>query len=260
VTNYVGATVALTFTVAPDETPTVTVTAPDGTTTSPTATAQGAGAYEALVSVDQAGTWAWVVTTTNQVHPYAFEVEPATWAGIVSVADTKEHLGKSGSRITDDEELERFVLAASEWVESRVGPVVPRQVTRVVYPASGLLFLDGPVLSVDSITAAHGWAGIWNVADYYPDLETGVVHFGATAAGFTHPVTVTWTAGRTSVPPTVRWATLEVVQWLWDTQRGVGESRVLGQDDLEEAAGVPATVPYRVGQMLESHAMGPSVA
>lgn len=73
----VGDTVRLTFTVSPDETPTVTVTSPDGTSTPTTPTEGDPGAYTALVEATASGTWTLTVTTDNAVQKFAFVVDGA---------------------------------------------------------------------------------------------------------------------------------------------------------------------------------------
>lgn len=60
-----GQTVELTFTVTPDEVPTLTVTAPEGTVSTPTVTGTAAGTYAALVDAAQIGRWTYVWSTPN---------------------------------------------------------------------------------------------------------------------------------------------------------------------------------------------------
>ena len=78
-----------------DGTVSLTVTAPDGTVTTPTPTNDGTGLYHADVTVTQTGSWAYVYASIGAVvvtEPSSFYVYPADTDWIVSLAEAKAHL------------------------------------------------------------------------------------------------------------------------------------------------------------------------
>lgn len=239
---------------------TLSITQPDGTAatiTNPVAPAS-TGVYTYSFTPTQAGRHGvrWVATGTNaSAYTDAFDVDEAAPLGIVSLADVKAHLNITST--TNDEELRRFIDAATDFIESRIGPVVRRSITATVFPQSGLLFLTPPVVSLTTMTYAYGYSGSVDVTGVYLDGYAGVVRpaYGTT---FAYPVTVTYVGGRAIVPALIQQAALDYVKWSWETQRGSTPLPLPGGvNDFEVAT--PATVPYRILQALEPY-VSPVVA
>jgi hypothetical protein len=75
--------------------------------------------------------------------------------------------------------------------------------------------------------------------------------------------TVTYTAGRPAVPPTVKLAALILLQHLWRTQYGASRVPSGGADDWSVTDPIPGfgyAVPNRVLQLLEPFKLPPGVA
>ena len=231
----------------------LTVTKPDQSTATPTTSNQQTGSYTADVDLDQAGRWTYRWTATGAVtaaQTDVLDVAASTPTGIVSLADVKDHLNITTT--THDEELRRYINAATDFIEGKIGPVVRRSITQTVYPeAGGRLYLSGPIISVSSITSAYGYSATYDVAQTYLDGDGGVI-IPPYASTFTYPVTVTYVAGRVIVPALIRQAALDYVRWMWESQRGPSNPVDLVQGGEFEVA-TPATVPYRVTQALEPY-------
>ena len=258
----VGDRARLTFTLTDvNGTPTngtvvLTVTKPDASTATPATANPTAGSYTADVDLDQAGRWTyrWVSTgAVTAAQTDVLDVAEQAPTAIVSLADAKAHLNITST--ANDEELRRYISAATDFIESRIGPVARRTITQTVQPSGGLLFIDGPVISVSSMTAAYGYSYTYTVGSLYVDNAAGIIHppYGQT---FSYPVSVTYVGGRTSVPALIQQAALDYVKWMWETQRGASALPLPG-GDFDVAT--PATVPYRITQALEPY-MTPAIA
>lgn len=99
---------------------TLLVTAPDGTTATPTVTTPSTGLYQATVLLTQTGQWTatWTssgaVTGTEAQHVYVRTLG----VNVVDLAEAKQHLNIDDD--IDDDEVEFFVDAANEWVATQV--------------------------------------------------------------------------------------------------------------------------------------------
>ena len=230
----------------------LTITLPDLTTVTPAVTTNPVGTHTVNYTATQSGRHrvAWKATGANlSAYADVFNIESNEWRGLVSLADAKRHLGKSATLTTDDEELRRFILAATDFIESRIGPVAQRSITTTAYPSGGMIFLTPPVISVASMTYAHGYVGTVDVAGIYLDGEAGIIR-PAYASTFAYPVTVTYVGGRAIVPALIQQAALDYVQWRWKSQRGAGGVPIAGG---EYEVTTPATVPYEILQALEPY-------
>src|SRR5206468_2941706 len=107
----------------------LTVTLPDGTTVSPAVTNPPAetGRYRCDYPTVQAGRHLvrWTSTTPTSAYTDMFDVRPTAPPLIVSLADMKQHLGKSDPG--DDEELREFIEAATAVIEEHRGETVVRR-------------------------------------------------------------------------------------------------------------------------------------
>jgi hypothetical protein len=229
------------------------LTLPDGTTTAPSLTNPSTGTLRLDYVTAQEGRHSGTVTATvgSTVRVQAFEFDVVQSRAIVSLADARAHLNMTAT--TNDEELRRFVEAATDFIEGRIGPVVRRTIAKTVIPgADGRLYLNGPAISLTTITAAYGSGGTYTVGDYYLDTGNGVVHPPYYGSTFTLPVTVTYVGGRVIVPPAIRQAALDYIKWLWESQRGATALPLPGG---EFGVATSATVPWKITQALEPYKM-----
>jgi hypothetical protein len=164
-----------------------------------------------------------------------------------------------------DAELQLYVDALDAVIEGYVGVVEQREVTDTVTGGGpALAVLHPPLVSVTSVAGPVGASSVSYAADGLTvNGSAGVVgrlDGGCFPAG---AYTVTYTAGRASVPPTVKLAALILLQHLWRTQYGATRVPVGGADDWSVTDPVPGfgyAVPNRVLQLLEPFKLPPGVA
>jgi hypothetical protein len=190
---------------------------------------------------------------------------------LVSASDVRTHLNLTDT--TQDAELVGFISAAQAMVENITGPVLPAVYTETFNGGQTELVLsEYPVLSITSVVEnSQGTAStlaelVAPYSDttglsYRVDYSIGTLtRWSGTmqsrwAAGL-GTVTVTYTAGRASVPPDVRLATLRLIEHLWTSQQNSGRLRG-GSPDIPAAG---HAIPWFVEELLQPHARGPVVA
>jgi len=173
---------------------------------------------------------------------------------LLTLADAKDQLNITTT--AHDTEMQKYVDAAIAKVEEYVGPVDIRSFTERVpappYGAPVIALQQTPAVALTSVvpvlTGGHSYA----VASLDLDGDTGLVQRldGGRLRG---PLRVTYTAGRTAVPPHYHLAARILVQHLWSTQRGPGRPALGGQDDYsvtEPVRGFGYAVPNRVLELL----------
>jgi hypothetical protein len=211
---------------------TLTVTLWDGTVVIPGFTNPSAGLYVPGTYVTvQPGrhTVRWVGTGVNSAtYTEAFDVRPADPGGIISLADAKTHLNKSGSVVTDDEELRGMIDAVTDIVENDadvgLGVVVRRTIgPRTVVSANGAdLWLPvGPVISLTSLAPEQGGAAA-TVADLHVDSYGHVYRTAGGPLGYSYGGrwTATWVAGVNPILASAIFASKVLLKHMWDTQMG----------------------------------------
>lgn len=210
---------------------TVTVTLPDGTTASPTATNVGPGVYEVAYTTTQAGRHGVVVTAsggdlgTNVVVQDDIINAEATGTSIVSVAEVIAHLRAAGTITTDSDlaDLRWLARVATDAVQLDLGRTYVRT-TKVDTLDGGktvLILLDYPVLSVTSVVEDGTTLAS---TDYTVNLRLGHLQRGSSLAprrwsrGYQN-VVVTYVVGSAVVPPIVRKVALNGIERMWQTSR-----------------------------------------
>jgi hypothetical protein len=223
----------------------------------------------------------WTAANPNVVYAHQFAAR-ATAMQIVGLTEVKDHLNKSRTAVTDDNELLGFIDTAGDVVESIVGPVRPRSVTEYFDGGGCTVFLnEWPAISVTSVVETWWGGQSFTLAqettlgvgsstgyDFTYDPDTGGVtrrvnfFTGQFPAG-TRNVKVTYLAGRSQPwKMSIRLAALEMIGHLWrNSQLGRGASRAqAGGDDLAVVAGLGYSVPNRVVELLAGDRKPPPVA
>jgi len=239
-------------------TPVCVITLPDGTTATPTVSNTGTGVYEAAYVTTQSGLHGIVWNAAGLIFEDAFNVDSTALFAPVSLTDVRSHLNLSGQDVTRDAELTQFLLSATAAIEARVGPLARRPVTEVHNGGvSGILLRQPPALSITSVTEngstvagsgytlSPGGGVVTRVNGYSRSVWTD---------GFNN-VSITYTAGRTSIPADIRQAVLELVRHLWTTQRGQQGNR--RQDEF--IAGQGYSMPNRVLELIAPYEL-PGIA
>lgn len=250
---------------------TLTITLPDGTTTSPTVTNPPAqtGQYTVDYVTTQAGRHAWrlVATTPNDAYTDVFDVREAASRALMSLADAKRHLNIAAANTAHDDELREHIETATDVVEDIIGPVVRRTVTETFSGRGtpGIVLSHVPVISITSVTED----GTAVDASGYSLGDDGVLKrvVGYQQMGWrygTNNVTVVYVPGRVVVRSAIREASLELLRVNFRPQLGGNYSPFSGGPGDDQ--GQPADrrlgfyVPNRVMQLLTGFEKPPGMA
>ncbi|MER7738889.1 head-tail connector protein [Streptomyces sp. NPDC096538] len=181
---------------------------------------------------------------------------------LVTLEEAKRQLDISST--SEDVELQLYIDSLDAVIEGYVGVVEQREITDTISGGGpALAVLHPPLVSVTSLSGPVTAPVSYPAAQLSLDGPAGVIsradggHFPA------GPYTVTYTAGRAAVPPTVKLAALILLQHLWRTQYGASRVPVGGADDWSVTDPIPGfgyAVPNRVLQLLEPFKLPPGVA
>ena len=240
-----------------------TVTAPDGTSSTPTVTTSSTGLYDADFTPSQFGRHVvrWVATGTNaSAFTDEFSVRDTTHLPVVSYSDVLAHLNIPQAS-APEEELRRFIDAAQDLAENYVGCVLGRQTfTSELYEGNtDILRLRNPrAISVTSVYER----GVLLSSDQYLLDPTGqrlsrvtTTSLGYGALGVWAPginsVSVTYVSGFVVTPPAAAQGVLEIIRHLWQTQRGATNviTRSQSGDDFYPAS--TYSLPRRAMELLD---------
>lgn len=216
---------------------TATVTLPDNTTAAGvTVTNPSTGTYLVTypTALTQLGRYAVYVQATGSnacAMSDTFDVRAQT--ALLSMADARATLNYDAGDTSDDEEIRDYLDVATDLLERRVGPVIPRAVTEDIrLSGDGFVTSYPPVISITSLTAVQTLGIAYTAADFQA-LSTGKVvrKDGAwLLGGFWY--TVVYQAGRQgTVPPRFLQACRLILTDLWDNQRPKGIRPGIGVDD-----------------------------
>lgn len=231
----------------------LTVTLPDGTTTAPSVTNPSTGEYRATYVPTQAGRHAWRFVTTGPNTAYAdvFEVRETTSPALLSLADAKAHLNITTTNTSSDDELREYLEAATEIVESYVGPVVSRSHTaRVCGYRCEIPLPHTQVTAVTAITVIRTGTGPITLSDLSINGPAGVVTY---KNGMSFPygdMDITYTVGRQIVKANWTLAAKIIVKHNWDTQLGNLPS-IQGDSPGYVVSGAGYLVPFRAISLLQ---------
>jgi len=231
----------------------VTVTAPDGTTTSATVSPTTTGAYSLTYSPATAGRYMyrWLATGTNaSAYTGTFEVDDPADLPVISLDEAKAYLNVTST--TGDEEIRGFILAATDIAERLTSRQLRRRSFVESYSVSGSGFSLSaqPVISVTTVVED----GVTLTAtDYVIDVRVGVIYRGTTtsplywAAGVDN-VVVTYVAGESTPSPTAQLLVKELTRHLWRTQRGASPMSMGGGND-DYVPGSSNIMTYRIQEL-----------
>jgi hypothetical protein len=218
---------------------------PDGTAlpdyTSPSH--DGLGLYSQVIPAADTTQWgyyprSWVVTGAGAgvSPPGGFTIIDPFEISIVTLDEARAALGYGADETSDDDELRRFIGGITPVVESYKHEVIAQKtVTQdlTLCGESEFWLSSTPAVSLTSLVSLDG------VTTY--DLTnirarpTGQVKILPAGTPPTGDVVATYKAGYLTVPENYTMGALTALQWLWETQRGVGssESGVVGPGELD---------------------------
>lgn len=247
---------------------TASITLPDGTSTSVSTATASTGAYTASYSPSQAGRHivSWTATGTwPQAYADIFEVRDIADIGIVGLSEVKQHLNIPANSTADDEEILRFMDAATDLAESYVGQVLGRRTyTSELYDggADCIRIRNPRAISITSVyengalVAASGYALDYTGQRLYRVGSSTLYatnSYGYWTAGFNN-ISVTYVAGYVNPSQAAKQGVLEIIRHLWQTQRGTMNvlGRTLAGDEFTPATtGAGYSLPRRAMELLD---------
>lgn len=200
---------------------------------------------------------------------------------VVTLQDVKAHLRMPQTETTDDMALMGFIAAVDDVVEMECGAIIPRHYDEFYDGGGYWIYLrNRPVLSVENVEEGWGW---WNYElDYQPvntvpagsmfaySLDAPIIggitrrSAGNVQIPFipgTKNIRVQYTAGRSSIPPSIRLAALEIIaHWYQNSQlRSMANgSSYTSYDSINEdwtrstgITSINAGIPNRVLELLK---------
>ncbi|WP_328941522.1 phage gp6-like head-tail connector protein [Streptomyces sp. NBC_00250] len=241
---------------------TVTVTLPDGTTASPTASESGTGQYRVDYPTAQAGRHVirWQFTSPVDAHTDSFDVREAAPPGILSLSDAKQYLRLTST--AEDDELRSWIESITAGIEGTCGPVVVRTATeRVDFRCASSIALRAiPVIELVSVTALLADGTGYATAELDLDPGTGIVRRldGGMLVG---PLVFATRVGRLVVPASLTAAARIILRHLWQTRQGPQRPQ-LGTGDFDVNEPTPHfgyAIPNRALQLMEPYRLPPGV-
>lgn len=161
-----------------------------------------------------------------------------------------------------DVELQAYIEALTSVIERHTGPVEERQVTETIEGRGTSMCLSHiPAVTLVAIAPALTDGAALDLSTVVLDPGAGLVrHRSGSFAGTLW--TVTYTAGRSSIPPTINLAARMLIQHLWRTQYGSARGAPSSDDFLvtEPIPGYGYAIPNRVLELLEPFKLPPGVA
>lgn len=234
----------------------LTVTLPDGTTSTPTVTRTSIGLFAAqfVVTMDGVHSYRWVVTDPtngNTFGPEPFVVEDSAYIPFVSLDEQLEFMRARNVIVSTSEleELRRLIRISCTSVELDLGRAVSVQtLTKTIDGGSVAVVLPGPVISMTSVTEAG--VALTAGTQYVLDTSAGILYRGSSSAPRSFAsgiqnVTMVYRAGRRNPWPVVRKVANNGALRMW---QGVAQMPHPALDDLDVeqqvAAGVLTPLEY----------------
>lgn len=235
----------------------LTVTLPDGTATTPPVVLPPAVAGHLAVDYvfAQAGLhkFSWLTTGPNTAK--TDYVTCRNFISLISMQEAKDHLNIT--RTDSDEELSRFMQAATELVQAKGGHTIRQSFTQEISGGDTwqLVLERTPVLSVQSVTSVWPGGPSWTDPGDGSVLRvnpSGIVSQVQPVPFWWGPWTCLYQVGRAVPLESHLQAAKEQLRHLWETQRGSMPAPLLGgEEEFTTATGWQFSVPRRVLELLE---------
>ena len=170
--------------------------------------------------------------------------------GIITLEQAKASLGIPAATTTNDNDIERYIEAATPVIENITGPILADTRTFRIDGGTSAVLLGCRFNTVTSVTD-----GGEVVTDYVADPDAGIIYSSSTFAAGVRNVAVTVTVGldlgSDGIPANVILATRELVRHWWQLGRQ-GNRPAFGNESMAEAV-VPTgfAVPRRVIELCE---------
>ena len=248
---------------------TLTLHAPDGSTSTPAVTVNGSTATASVVPVMTGShLLAWSVTgplTDAQVDQFT-AVAPSL--ALISLADLREQLNISPTDTSGTAKLRRYMQSATDVVQNITGPVLPLPTTRTFDGEGTFVVLpERWIKSVDSVFEVRGITKYTlteqplgesvDAFGYTWDRQTNKIvrrAYGGAVAIFPPGigvVSISYTAGMSTIPQDISDATGELIRHWWEHGQQPGRAAFQAQpgDDTGTITVMGYSVPNRVVEM-----------
>lgn len=242
----------------------LTIILPDGTSASVTTSTSVTGTYTATYLPTQVGRHvvSWVATGTYpQAFSDVFEVRDINDIGIVGYQEVLEYLNIPAAS-ADENEVRRFIDAATDLAETYVGQVLGRRTfTNELYDG-GTDFIRIRNPKAISIISVYENGALVQPSGYALDYTGQRLYrvgsstlyatnsYGYWTGGFNN-VKVSYVAGYVNPPMSAKQGVLEIIRHLWQTQRGAMNvmNRQLNGDELYTSP--TYSLPRRAMELLD---------
>ena len=244
---------------------TCTITLPDGTTSTGSVTNPSTGQYNCDFSPSQTGRYAvrWLATGTNAAaYTDEFNVRDYADLGLVGLAEVKAHLNIPTTDTTLDEELRRFIDAATDLAEQSLGQILGRRTFTDELYDGGTEFIRIRNPKVISITSVYENDALVSSTAYNLDytgqrlyrIGSGTLYatnsYGYWTGGFNN-IKITYVAGYVNPPMAAKQGVLEIIRHLWQTQRGAMNVMTRNQTGDDFYQGSTYSLPRRAMELLD---------
>lgn len=279
--TWLGDIYAASYTAPQTATVVLTVTAPDGTVSTPTVVSSAAPAYTATVPTPQIGTYLLVWSASGAVVDVFVDqftvVSPSL--ALISFSELKDQLNISVTDTTGTAKLRRFMQSASDVVQNITGPILGQMRTEFFDGHRETIVLSPRwVQSITTITENLGTtvftlteqplsAGNFTQYGYTWDRDTHKITRRANGLTAWFPdgrgnVAVTYKQGINPLPQDITDATGELIRHWWENGQMPGRAsfQAQGGDDDGAIMVMGYAVPNRVIEMLKPYERGPSAA
>jgi len=207
---------------------TLTVTLPDGTTSTPTVAHDGVGAYSAVQMATVPGRYliSWVAAAPNAcTFKDVRDVASADPAFLFSLEDARQMLQLPAADTAKDELIRTYIGAVTVVVEYVCGKQTRTSVTQTYDGGAAGILLPSNLFSVD--TVVENDLTLTPNQDYTVDLRSCILYRGSPLAVFAfipgiQNVTVTFTKGNTVIAPNVQLGAEMILRHFWNgSQQGL---------------------------------------
>lgn len=183
--------------------------------------------------------------------------------GLITLNEARASLGWAASQTADNDDLERYIEAATPIIENITGPVLVKSRVEAFDGGRASVLFPTRFTTVTSITE-NGRA----VGDYVADADKGIITKGRIDApdvfepGVQNVIvtaSVGYAANEAAVKPNVKLAARELVRFMWQQGR---QANIPAFGEGPESGVVPMgfLVPKRVQELLEPNRRLPGFA
>lgn len=155
-----------------------------------------------------------------------------------------------------DAELPDYIAAAEDYATFKCGPSEPVSITEIRHGYIEIALSTKPVLSVDSVVGQA--MGALTMSSLWFNPDAGVIR--AKTLSFQIPndyYTVTYTAGRASVPFAIKQGVRMVLADLWATRRGINTRNPGMANDVNHP--IPGAGYAQADKIFDAFMTGPAV-